>query len=135
MNTDASRLSAKVKSNVTRSNYSIHEIEVNGVAIREYVATSGQVFGIAWNGITHPDLAPLLGSYAKEYGVALIEYNDKYQKSTSKVGLGRSLGRRRTSSINTGNIIVEKWGHMRNMQGRAYIPLRLPEGLLSTEIK
>ena len=32
-------------------------------------------------------------------------------------------------------VVVEKWGHMRNLQGRAYAPALLPPGVSSDEIR
>ena len=51
--------------------YTVHEVRSETTSIREYVSPSGIVFGIAWNGLTHPDLMPLLGSYHHEYRKAL----------------------------------------------------------------
>lgn len=84
--------------------YTVHEIESDASSVREYMAPSGVVFGIAWNGLIHPDLTPLLGSYAVEYRAAL--------KQTP-----RKPGRRR-HQVKSERVIVEKWGHMRNLQGR-----------------
>ena len=102
--------------------YSIHEYALNGTTVREYVSPSGIVFGIAWNGLTHPDLRPLLGSYAGEYEAVL--------RQTS-----RKPGLRRHEALKTDRVVVEKWGHMRNLQGRAYAPALIPSGVTPDEIK
>ena len=41
--------------------YTVHELTLAGTVLREYVSPSGIVFGIAWNGLTHPDLSSLAG--------------------------------------------------------------------------
>jgi hypothetical protein len=105
----------------TSSNYTVHEMQSPANTVREYVSPSGIVFGIAWNGLTNPDLTKLLGTYAAEHKKALSHFK-------------RQPGRRQ-AIIKSDNIIVEKWGHMRNMQGRAYAPALIPEGVSVDEIK
>ena len=89
--------------------------------MREYVSPSGVVFGIAWSGLVPPDLTQLLGSYAPEYQEAL-------QQTPRQKG-SRHL------RVETPGVIVEKWGHMRNLQGRAYAPALIPPGVSVDEIK
>jgi hypothetical protein len=101
--------------------YTIHEVRSETTIIREYISPSGVVFGIAWNGLTHPDLTPLLGSYTYEYQNALRQ-------------IPRQPGRRHVQ-VKTDRVIVEKWGHMRNLQGRAYAPALIPQGISIDEIK
>ena len=36
---------------------------IPGGEIREYVDSNGQIVAVAWNGLSHPDLSVLLGSY------------------------------------------------------------------------
>ncbi len=101
--------------------YTVEEMVSKSTTIREYITPAGIVFGIAWNGLVHPDLAPLLGSYADDYKKALRE-------TPRKPG-------RRYQHVKTNDIIVEKWGHMRNLQGRAYAPALVPSGVSLDEIK
>jgi hypothetical protein len=119
--TDRKVLTAVQATTTTRNAYTIQEISSESVAVREYISPSGMVFGIAWNGLTHPDLTLLLGSYAGEY-----------QKSVRQTP--RKPGRR-FSQIKTDRIVVEKWGHMRNLHGRAYAPSLIPPGVNVDEIK
>ena len=102
-------------------NTSIHEFQSETITVREYVSPSGVVFGIAWNGLTHPDLIPLLGSYASEH-----------QKAASHIK--RQPGHKYVK-VESDNVVVEKWGHMRNLQGRAYAPALIPQGVTTDEIK
>ena len=118
---DQKALSAMRRSAKTSTAYTVHEIRTETMTIREYVSPSGIVFGIAWNGLTHPDLTPLLGSYT-----------DEYQKAMKKTK--RQPGHRHVQ-LKTDSIVVEKWGHMRNLQGRAYAPALIPQGVSVDEIK
>ena len=101
--------------------YSVYEIVSDAITVREYVSSAGIVFGIAWNGLAYPDLTQLLGPYA-----------DEYQKAMGQAS--RQPGRRH-AQVKTDRVIVEKWGHMRNLQGRAYAPSLVPQGVSIDEIK
>jgi hypothetical protein len=118
---DRKALSAVQRTAAIRNGYTIHEIASGSTAVREYVSPTGIVFGIAWNGLIHPDLTQLLGTYASEYREALLQTR-------------RQPGRRRLQ-VKTNRVVVEKWGHMRNLQGRAYAPDLIPPGVNIDEIK
>jgi len=118
---DQKALSAMRRSAKTSTGYTVHEVRTETLTIREYVSPSGIVFGIAWNGLTHPDLTPLMGSYS-----------DEYQKAMKKTK--RQPGRR-YAKIKSDNVVVERWGHMRNLQGRAYVTALIPQGVSVDEIK
>jgi Protein of unknown function (DUF2844) len=118
---DKKVLSAVQRSTTTLNGYTVHEIDSAPTVIREYVSTSGIVFGIAWQGLIHPDLTRLLGSYAGEYQEALSQ--------TPRIRGSRRL------QVKSSGVIVEKWGHMRNLQGRAYVPSLIPPGVSVDEIK
>jgi len=100
--------------------YRIRETQVNGNTIREYVSPSGVVFAISWNGITTPDLGPLLGSYFPEFDAAAAGQ--------------RRLKGRHPVAVQTSNVIVLKGGKMRNRFGRAYVPSLMPAGLTIEDI-
>jgi hypothetical protein len=119
--TDRSALSAVRDSTMTRHGYSVQEFESGATVVREYVSSSGVVFAVAWNGLTHPDLDQLLGSYAGEYHRVL-------QQTPRKHG-------QRSIQLKTDSVVVEKWGHMRNLQGRAYDPALIPAGVSVDEIR
>ncbi len=101
--------------------YTVHEVRSATTTIREYASPSGIVFGIAWSGLTHPDLTPLLGTYHSEYRKILRQ-------------TPRQPGHRHIQ-VKTDRIVVEKWGHMRNLQGRAYVPDLIPQGVSVDAIK
>ncbi len=116
------RVLAAVRSTTTvRDGYTVHQFTSGATAIREYVSPSGTVFAIAWNGLTHPDLTQLLGAYAGEYENALRETPRKRGQRALRVQANR--------------VIVEKWGHLRNLQGRAYAPDLIPPEVSIDEIK
>ena len=118
---DSKTLSA-IRSSVTSSGaYTVHELHSDALSVREYASTSGVVFGVAWNGPVPPDLTALLGSYAVEY-----------RKAQSRQP--RQPGRRHVQ-VKTNRVVVERWGHMRNLQGRAYAPDLIPQGVSVDEIK
>ena len=119
---DRRALSAAQRGTQVRNRYTIQEIASDSTVVREYVSPSGIVFGIAWNGLTYPNLTPLLGSYASEYQTVLKQVQ-------------RKPGFRRRQFVRTDRLVVEKWGHMRNLQGRAYAPALIPPGVSVDEIK
>lgn len=45
----------------------IHTIGSDATIVREYISPNGLVFCSAWNGLIHPDITPLLGTYGGEY--------------------------------------------------------------------
>ena len=121
---DADRKALLAIRRTTQKNqgYSIHEFEQDGTKIREYVSDAGVVFAIAWNGLTHPDLNQLLGSYFQEY------------EKTAKLR-PKEPGRRRSASVRGPRVVVETWGHMRNLQGKAYVASLMPTGVAFNAIK
>jgi hypothetical protein len=119
---DRKALSAVQRATTAYSGYTVHEFASDATTVREYVSPSGIVFGVAWNGLTYPNLTPLLGSYHSEYQQAL-------RQETRKPGI------QRYHAVRTDGVVVEKWGHMRNLQGRAYAPALIPPGVSIDEIK
>ncbi len=118
---DQKAMSALSGSSTVRQGYTVQEVKSESTAVREFVSPSGIVFGIAWNGLVHPDLSQLLGTYFPEY--------DKAVKQK------RRVPGRRSSRIRTDRLVVETWGHMRNLQGRAYDPSLIPTGVSIDDIK
>ena len=112
---DREALSAVRGATTARSGYTIHEIQTASTVVREYVSPAGIVFAVAWNGIIHPDLTELLGAYAGEYEEALRQ-------------TPRQQGRRHLQ-VRATRVVVEKWGHIRDLRGRAYAPDLIPAGV------
>jgi hypothetical protein len=101
--------------------YTVHEATVGATQVREYVSPSGTIFAVAWDGVMHPELTDLLGSYADEYRKAL-------QENPPQPGARRQ-------TITSDRIVVEKWGHVRDLHGRAYVPDFIPSGVDIDEIQ
>jgi hypothetical protein len=118
---DRKAFAAVQNTTLTRNGYTVQELNSEANNVREYISSAGAVFAIAWNGQSHPDLTTLLGTYVGEYQQAQRQYP-------------RQKGKRHFQ-VKTDRIVVEKWGHMRNMQGRAYIPALIPLGVNINEIK
>ena len=118
---DRKVLSAVQPATLPRNGYTVRELKSEANVTREYISPSGVIFAIAWNGLSHPDLTSQLGTYAGEYQKALRQTPGQKGK--------------RHSQVKGSRVIVEKWGHMRNMQGRAYIPALIPAGVSIDEIK
>ena len=121
VSTDRKALSAVQGATTVQPGYTVQEIVSDAAHLREYVSPGGIVFAIAWNGFMPPDLTRLLGSYAAEYQQAL-------QNTPRQTGV-------RHQQVQGKRVIVEKWGHMRNLQGRAYVPALVPSGVSLDEIK
>jgi hypothetical protein len=117
---DRKALSAVKRASTMKANYTVQEVASDATTVREFVNPAGVVFAVAWNGLVHPDLSALLGSYHGEY-------------SSAKRQLPRRHGQKRTH-VKGDRVIVETWGHMRNLQGRAYVPALVPAGVNIDEI-
>lgn len=106
---------------VVHDAFTVKTIQSDTTTVREFVAPSGVVFAVVWNGLTHPDLSILLGSYNKAYQAAA--------KTVARVH------GRRSRSVSTDHVVVEHWGHMRDLSGRAYDPSLIPGGVSLEEIQ
>lgn len=118
---DEKAVSAHGVSKAISNGYTVKQIDSDAVSLREYISPTGVIFAIAWNGLTHPDLTPLLGAYA-------TEYDESLRHASRKPG-------RRHLRVETNRIVVEKWGQMRNLQGRAYVPALIPDGVTVDKIR
>lgn len=103
--------------------YNVHEIRSNnGVALREYVSPSGNVFGVAWQGRLHPDLRQVLGAYYDQYLQAIEARRAQHR------GHGPVV-------IQEPGFVIQVGGHMGALVGRAYIPQSVPAGVRAEEIR
>jgi hypothetical protein len=84
--------------------------------LREYVSASGNVFGVAWQGRSHPDLRQVLGAYYDQYVQAV------QAQRAQRHGHGPLL-------IQQPGLVVQMGGHMRSLTGSAYLPQSLPAGV------
>jgi hypothetical protein len=92
--------------------YTVHTIALpSGTVVREYVAPSGLVFGVAWDGPTLPDLKATLGNAFDRY-----------------VGAA-AAGRKAALAVSASDLVVYSSGHLRAFAGHAYLPQALPSGV------
>lgn len=103
--------------------YHVEELTTLDLVVREYVATNGSVFAVAWAGRRVPDLPVLLGAYFADYEAGAAA-------AASKRSPLRGVKR-----IETDELVVELGGHMGAVWGRAYLPGLLPPGLSNEAIK
>jgi|SRR5579862_3236024 hypothetical protein len=107
----------------SNNSYNVHEIQAtNGVTLREYVSLSGNVFAVAWQGRSHPDLHQVFGAYYDQYVQAV-----QAQRS-QRHGRGPFL-------IQQPGLVVQMAGHMGALTGRAYLPPGFPAGVRPEEIR
>jgi len=112
--TDVARAHASVKSSQDRASYRVHEIQLpSGTVMREFVGPNGNVFAVAWQGPSRPDLRQALGQYFDAYASA----------PRSK------MADRRHVQIQQGDLVVQAGGHMRALSGRAYLLSAIPSGV------
>jgi Protein of unknown function (DUF2844) len=104
------------------ANFTVQEIAApSGVTVREYVSPDGIVFAVSWRGPVPPDLSTLLGSYYDQYKAAAAA-------SKARQGLHHL-------TVQTDQVVVQTGGHMRDMWGRAFVPVLVPPGVDKTEIR
>ena len=116
---DRAALSMAEGSTVAVGGVTVRELKGSTVTIREFADSSGKVFAVAWEGLTRPDLAILLGSYHDEYSAALPK---------SRTGRG-------PRRLEAEHVVVETWGHARSLHGRAFLPALLPPGTRLDDVR
>jgi hypothetical protein len=92
----------------------VHEITTDSNHIREWVRPDGVVFCVAWDGLAHPDLTVIFGTYYPEYLAA-------EQATPNPKGRAPKL-------IKSTNLFSIRGGHMRDVHGKACIPALVPPG-------
>jgi hypothetical protein len=112
---DVAQLRASIKTSEDRVGYRIHEIQLpDSTLLREFVAPDGNVFAVAWNGPTQPNLRQALGKYFDALASA----------PRPKFADHRHL------QIQQGDLVVQASGHMRAaFSGRAYLASAIPSGV------
>lgn len=111
---DVAQLRASIKNSDDRASYRVHEIRLpGGTLLREFVAPGGNVFAVAWNGPTKPNLRQALGKY---FDAMVSAPKPKFAD-------------RRHLQIQQGDLVVQSSGHMRAFSGRAYLASAIPSGV------
>jgi hypothetical protein len=110
--TDAARLSAVAHSSSAQGPYTLHIVTLpSGTIVREYAASNGIVFGVAWEGPTLPDLKTTLGASF-----------DRFATANPTRGGG-------PLAVSASDLVVYSSGHLRAFSGHAYLPQALPAGV------
>lgn len=104
--------------------FSVQELVLtDGTAVREYVDASGVVFGVAWDGMSIPPLAQLLGE-------------DLLAKTRAAFEAGRSKrAGHGPVSVETSDVVFHSGGHPQAFFGNAYLPQRMPAGVSPADIR
>ena len=107
----------------SKDSYDVHEIQsTSGLVLREYISHSGTVFGVAWQGRTHPDLHQVLGAAYDRYAKAVEA------QRAQRHGHGPLL-------IQVPGLVVHTGGHMGALTGAAYLPQLIPAGVRAEDIQ
>ncbi len=117
---DRAHMKAQLRVTAAPEGYTVHEITTPmGTVVREYVAASGLVFAVSWQGPLLPDLQQTLGSYYPAYEAAAAAPHQGH----------------RHLQVNSPNVVIRSAGHMRAFYGYAYVPSLLPTNLSPDDIK
>lgn len=81
----------------------------SGMVLQEYLSSNGTIFAVTWSGPALPNLQILLGTYFKDYLVAIKES-------------------RRSVYLKNENVIIQSSGMMGAFQGFAFLPKEAPTG-------
>nr|WP_218884067.1 DUF2844 domain-containing protein [Burkholderia guangdongensis] len=103
--------------------YTVREVTLgSGTVIHEYVSTAGDVFGVAWQGPTIPDLRSIFGTYYAQYQAGVASAHAAH-------------GWRAPVSVTTSGLVVRTGGHMGAFSGQAWLPQALPAGMTGNDIQ
>src|SRR6185437_13980684 len=105
-----------------QSHYDRYEIKMHRLRLHEFLAPNGNVFALAWNGTTHPDLRKILGPYFQDVVQAFAEARKEHRHAGSVVA-------------DFGNVHVEIGGRMRSAYGMVWLKDQLPSGMDPNEIR
>jgi hypothetical protein len=110
---------------VAAQSYAVHEITgQNGTLVREYVAPSGSVFAVVWEGQFAPDLQQLLGKY---YQQAQQAQEQQIRQQQPRV--------RGPMHVQSPELVCETSSRQRSFHGRCYVPQLVPPGTQTTDIQ
>ncbi len=116
------RIKMKAQLRITSvAGYTVHEIQDSaGTTVREYVAASGKVFAVAWNGPLLPDFRQTLGELFR-----------RLQQRRQLPTCGPPAFDHRASRPGR----PFEWTHARVFNGNAYVPSLLPPNFSVADIK
>ena len=108
---------------VQHDGFALHEWQsADGIVVREFLTTSGTVFGLAWEGPAHPDMRQLLGPYF-----------ERYQREAER--MTRARRGHGPVSVDLGDVVVQVSGRARAFSGRAVLSAMVPQGVASDVIR
>jgi hypothetical protein len=117
--TDAAKMKGQSRATAV-AGYTVKEITLpSGTVLREYVSPEGKVFAVTWYGMTPPDLQQTLGTYFEQFKAAAAAPHAGHHHL----------------SIHQPELVLSTGGHMRAMNGKAYVPALLPPGFSVDDIK
>jgi len=101
-----------------RQRYTTHLLTLpSGTVVREYVASNGIVFGVAWDGPTLPNLKITLGVAFEAYLAAAAKHHANQLV------------------ISNGELVAFSSGHLRAFEGHAYLPQSIPVGVVADVVR
>jgi Protein of unknown function (DUF2844) len=100
----------------------LESTDTNQIRIRQYVAPTGQIYAVSWDGPAMPDIRALFGDWFGRYQQGAIEAQS-------------SAGGLHSSSVEGSDLVVESSVRLREFTGRAWLPAALPAGVTSTDIE
>jgi hypothetical protein len=120
---DRVRVQGALLRNVRSDAYTLNEVQSSsGTLIRQYISSTGTVFGVAWEGPWLPNLRQILGPYF-----------DTYQRTVQATpGNRRARG---SFTIDLPDLVVQMRGHPRAFSGRAYVPRLIPQRVQAESIR
>ncbi|MDR5738619.1 MULTISPECIES: DUF2844 domain-containing protein [unclassified Caballeronia] len=95
--------------------------DAHGVAVRQYVDSTGAVYAVSWRGPAMPDVQALLGAYFQRFREAA-------NASAGDAGL-------HTSRVMDGELVVENRTRLREFSGRAWLASALPPAVSAADIE
>ncbi len=102
------------------ASYTTHELTTPaGTLVRQFAAADGRVFAVTWSGPAMPDLRQLLGTYFGDY-------------AGTREATGRGHAQR---NLENADLVVQSGGRTRAFSGRAYLPSKLPTGVVINDIR
>jgi Protein of unknown function (DUF2844) len=96
--------------------------DANQIRVRQYVAPSGQIYAVSWDGPAMPDVAALLGTWFDRYR----------QGASAALSNANSL---HSSRVDGSDLVVETAVRLREFSGRAWLPDALPAGVAAADIE
>lgn len=109
---DRTHFAAIAQASSVQAAYTVHTITLpSGTVVREYVGTSGIVFGVAWDGPTLPDLKTMLGTAF-----------ERFANASPTRGAG-------PLAVSASDLVVYSSGHLRAFSGHAFLPQAVPAGV------